>query len=873
MRGLAWVNLMAMAVGLCGASPTHLRVQDSVKQAVLQSGSEVVIVGSWFKGGERYKDPLARVQGASDHDMRVRVPPGTPREEALEQWRRVRQEVERTVRSEFGKDADRILETINVYPPRELMAGVEDAADATRRYRSLGLVPGLGFKGDVRGSIDRKFVEGLYGQGSAAWTQSYENVSGRLIYPGKTADGKALGRAFTSTAESVNLLDAPQELLSAGGLGNTARQWGEHGLDALSEGDARLVAKYLERAERDLSKGARLAMVELPKDVLLEMQSLRQKLRTGENLASLRVRLTAAFDRARSMGQVMSRARTIPGPEQATLRVLLKSQEQGRLGDLVRSAAGKIPLDRVLDGIMLYMGACEISRAAADSDPGSALLAAADFLAPLGPVLAASLAREVLETSRQFGYDLMAASQDAFDLLEGIIAVGGRQTLLGNAYTIDQLVERYREGDEERLRAFIRARCAQATVGTGGQDVGVEESLYRRCMPVLMRAWLARRAQMGNEVIALRDAYLRMDLRLAQESLSPAQGTRPAQVSLRVQMPKSRALEAPPRMRELLRKLYGAGGYFVDIQDVWSPSPLRADERSLTATFALPKGSLSVGFTRTLKLGGPALPATSPLVSRRSLFAGLDVEPATDSTSPAPPQGGGGWVLEQKRQTLVPSTSFGGRCQVCDQVCKSFTEATTERKLTRTYTYKNEASFGRGSLPDTGTVATIQVEPLPERFAPGASVPLVGQFTVVQTGALRDEAQERRRLKPDQMEALLMRCKGIHGDLNRDHYNPEAFSMCILLLSDRALGAGGVKGKLMSRPEIQDAALLVDDPAKQPTLKDYADKTLKRSRKGSESMLAPEGRPGDRWRVVLALGFTDTDPNGKLNVEYTYVFR
>jgi hypothetical protein len=610
-------------------SSSHLRVQEAVKQAVSSSGNEVVIVGSWFKGGDRYKDPLSVLAGASDHDMRVRVPPGMSQEAALARWQQVREEVTRAVRAEFGKDADRILATINVYPPRQLMEGVEDSFDATRRFRQLGAVPGLGFKGSLDGPIEKKFVEGLYGQGSVAWTQSYENVSGRLLYPAPAKTPGVAARVFTSTAESVNLLDAPQELLSAGGLGNTARQWGEHGLDALGEGDARLVAKYLERAERDLGKSARLAMVELPKDALKEIQALKQAVRSGKDLGALRTRLVNAFDRVRVMGQVMSRARTVPGPEQAALRIMLKSQDTGRLGELVRQAAQKVPLDKVLDGIALYLGACEISRAAGAGDPGAVLLGAAQFLAPIGPALAATLAQEVLTSARQFGYDLVANSQDAFDLLEGFFSAEGRADVDSHIYTLDQLVEQFREGDEERLRAFIRARSAQAADRDGTPEPGVAESIYQRCMPVLVRAWQARRAQLANEAIAARDAYLETGIRLTYSPVPAAWDDKAGsgQATIKVSLSDGKQDSALARLRATLQKLYGTGGYFVDVKDTWAPQGrtlnLRGDE--VRMTFRAP-GAHSVQLTRVLEVGGPRMPRQGPLVGKTTRHAYLDVE-------------------------------------------------------------------------------------------------------------------------------------------------------------------------------------------------------------------------------------------------------
>src|ERR1017187_8852991 len=146
----------ALALGLIalscqGQDPTNVRVQNVLKKLVASNNSEVVGLGSWISG-KKYNDPLTG--GASDHDMRLLLPQGTAPENALEEWRATQAKLKEMVKAEFGKDADRVLSTINLYPPTQLVQGVEDGADAAERFIGLQTVPNLGYTGTVDASME-----------------------------------------------------------------------------------------------------------------------------------------------------------------------------------------------------------------------------------------------------------------------------------------------------------------------------------------------------------------------------------------------------------------------------------------------------------------------------------------------------------------------------------------------------------------------------------------------------------------------------------------------------------------------------------------------------------------------------------------------
>ena len=97
---------------------TRKAVAEIVAEAVAETGETIVGCGSWISG-KKYKDPL--LSGTSDHDMRV-VKTGGGDEAAMKSWLNVREKVAAKVRARFGANADKVLRSINIYPPDELMA-------------------------------------------------------------------------------------------------------------------------------------------------------------------------------------------------------------------------------------------------------------------------------------------------------------------------------------------------------------------------------------------------------------------------------------------------------------------------------------------------------------------------------------------------------------------------------------------------------------------------------------------------------------------------------------------------------------------------------------------------------------------------------
>lgn len=610
---------------LLNAQPaaTNLRMQKAVGAAVLKTGEEAVVLGSWVAQNGKYTDPLGLPTGGSDGDLRLRLTKDVPREEALRRWKTFREEVAKAVKAEFGRDAERVLATMNVYPPSQLMGAVEDTADAASRFRELGTVPNLSFTGSANKPLDQALVEGLYGRGSAAWTQQYERTAGKLFFVEK-------GRVFTGTAELVNLIDGAQSF-TAGGLGHTAEQWAEHGAGALALGDGRLVGKYLDRTERDLAKSRSLAGLEPSGPWREELRALREELATNPRaLSRLEPRIAEALRQATQAGQVLARLDGASGAQKAILKSFLRVVEDGRNAPkVINDALLKVPWGRLVEGAMLYVATAEISKAAAEKDLAKALSEASPFLLSLGPATLTMLAQEILTQARAGGYDLVAGYQDAFDLLDGLISMKGFEDAGFDTRTvsIDRLAERYREGQEEVLRSLILNLCSNATTKDGKADAAARDALYARCMPVLLKAWQARREQWRNEAIALKASYGVLPFRLSYEPapvpFAAAKGKALATVSYGFERGSDDRLD---RLRGLLRNLYGAGAYADPVVEWTGGSPGTSMSTSRIFTFDRP-GTYSVSAVRVLRLGGWPAAGGGPLAQQEIRQTGfVDVE-------------------------------------------------------------------------------------------------------------------------------------------------------------------------------------------------------------------------------------------------------
>jgi hypothetical protein len=629
LHRVAWAAVLCLAALSCqGQDPTNVRVQKVLKGLVASNNSEVVGLGSWISG-KKYNDPLAG--GASDHDMRLLLPQGTSPENALEQWRATRASLTERIRAEFGKDADRILGTINLYPPTQLVQGVEDGADAAERFIGYGTVPNLGYTGAVDASMEesmaRKLTEGLYGPGASAFTQDYEESAGRLFY-------SCNGKGVTGMTDLVHETEGVATY-SASGLGNTSLQWVEHAEEAMRNGNGKSLGKYLDRLQRDLLKGRDLARCPITADYLKQLKAAAAALDKDPSAAeAIAGKISGLLERAQIEASLLRQYDDAGEAQQAMLKAALGSLEgSGGIGATLLEAAGRMPVEQLVEGMMAAVTAAEAGASLGAGDSGAAAVSVSQLLLPLGPALMAQLTNQIMDAARDAGFSMAANSQDVSDLLAGIFTAGGSADAEATGYTLDQIVAGF--WTEPQLRAFVEARAQQAAdrgwggTATRASDAGVADAIVQRCYPRILGAWRARRDALTAE-------FKRLEKQLATDSLLVGYAPIPAAITADTPQAKvTVSAQGDPgrgkkidRMKAIATALMGkrARSFWVSVDSYWlGPSDQKevlASSRSFT--FDSP-GTYRVALRSVISSGGLGLPGDSPLATWLQRKAYADV--------------------------------------------------------------------------------------------------------------------------------------------------------------------------------------------------------------------------------------------------------
>lgn len=599
-------------------APTNTRVMDVVKRTVGESGQSIIGLGSWVSG-KKYGDPLKG--GASDHDMRLLLPKGTKPEDALKQWQTVRQKLVTAMKKEFGDEAGKVLATVNLYPPTQLMTDVESPADALETFRRLGVSPKLSFTGPAA-AIPPDAAEGLYGAGASTWTQRYEEAAGRLIYK----DGEAVYSGMTDLTH----LSEGSGTYTTNGMANTARQWAEHAEEALHSGKGDKVAKYLERLERDMMKARDLQRFDIHGAARDEMHVLMQQLRTHpEQLTELGGRVQSVLQRSKLESAVLARVERAGLAQKAVLRVMLDALDtHSVLSQALRDAAEKVPADKLVAGITAFIAVREMSGAAGEGDPAKLLVAAAPWLLPLGPAILMHIAQASIDAAKDAGFALMASSQEPFDLLAGIYTAGGRPDPNGKNYTLDQLVAIYR--DEAKLKNLVfelaqRAADRNAGDATAAADSKVADAIMARCYPVILRAWRAKREALAAEYLDLADTLRSAAPRLRyQPNPAKCDAAGKASVTVTAESSDRQFGSHRDRMLAILQMLYGPG-CIISVTDRWD-SGGKEGSASNQQVYTYTKADVYiVHLAESIVAGGSPLPKNDPLAFNVTLNAEVDI--------------------------------------------------------------------------------------------------------------------------------------------------------------------------------------------------------------------------------------------------------
>lgn len=623
------------------------RVQKVVRKFVAETGHSVTGCGSWISG--------AYNAATSDHDMRLLLPKSAANPGA--QWQQAKSALGRMIREEFGAEAGPILERTNLYAPSQLMGTVLDADDALAVYTKVGEVPNLGFSGKVGPTTPAKYVEGLYGEGSGAFTQFYEQTKGRCFYRAEN------GKAVVGAVDLTHFLDGQRTFTSAG-TANTAIQWGEHCLDELRAGRSDKVLKYLKRLGNDLTKSRELARLGTATLNKAEIAALVTALEGGTPLGQVATRvrqLVASSHMEASTLKAFATAGPVGRLMQRELLVGLENPKGpvGRLlGQIWAQAPNAAQFERIMTAVMVLQAANTTALAAAQGDMGETLMVAGIqslLLKSLPLGLLAELTKAIIDQARAGGIDLVVNRQDAWDLMAGIYTGLGRERDEPDTrfcFTLERLVAECLS--EARLRQVVWTQCQRATnrdiAGAPARDdAAAGDAMLARCYPVILQAWRWQRDQLAAEYLVLAQDVMHAPLALSYQPCPAVWAGQPVEVTVTPGCQDRRFYAKLSRMRRLLTLLSGAGS-FIDESYAWSPVTRSSLEGPRTFRFSKP-GTYTVSVTMTLKPGsGPnPLPDPPAMLAVGTVRSSVEVEVTDPNTAkpepPNPPAATGRWVL------------------------------------------------------------------------------------------------------------------------------------------------------------------------------------------------------------------------------------
>lgn len=484
-------------------------------------GGQVMLkgIGSWVDDRGGFRNPLVGMAGASDLDLTL-VAAGLTPDEAAAFWQRAQVEIRagfRTKLASLGVSAEDVArldrEFLTIYPPSQVMADIADVEDANALFRRLQSWP----KPDQSG-------EGLYGDAARAWTQNYERTSGRVfvVHP-------ASGRLIAGDTSLAHLIEGHGRwsLRSTAGL---AEQLADHIATAMAADDPVAAIKQIRRLAVAMSKARSLGRLppDSTLDLLVASANLGDPAQREIHAARARAWIDAhgrdvvqALDASRGEARVLraladqwggrpipfdriERLMASPSFQALRTKALAWATATGRTAG---AALRALLLTAVAAAATLEAGAL----AGTAADEGLALAGRDAFLLAIRNVnLPAELAEAVLLEARAQGIGLLAGFQDCEDLVAGVFSVKGRERL-GDGYQVDDLARRFayvddvaavveRKAWQAASRGWTSDLSRQQTIVEDQLEQDVAESLTRRCVPPVLRAWDAARRRLLQDV-------------------------------------------------------------------------------------------------------------------------------------------------------------------------------------------------------------------------------------------------------------------------------------------------------------------------------------------------------------------------------------
>jgi len=476
-------------------------MNDAVRQTVKQTGTEAAGVGSWISQA-KYKGPLTG--GTSDHDMRVILTGETDEAKLVQKWKDFQGSLKENIRA-AGRakglsqaEIDKLVGSTNVYPPNQVMAGVENADEAAARFKSLKAAPSLGSEP----------VEGLWGKGAKGYAQHYETKAGRHFF----IDQKS-GRVVAGATDLVHLEEGLDIFTTAGEV-NKGNQWAQKALEKLDAEGAAKASKHVERLRQSLNKARSIERVGMRADYLDDIARGAVK-----DPAAIR----EAVERARRELSLLEKLSREANPGNRELLKGILNENLGKWAKLRGTFwqyAGKVPTDKLLRGLQLfgyYARTHYVAGMAAEDLRSGALAALPElgYIAGLAPGLAMDMAVCTLEAARAGAYNTVAGFQECTSLVEGISMVKGRESE-HKGMTIEQMAQRFPDTPDgrNRMMSFIWYQATNASYREQGgrmvSDPNVARAVYDKCANEIVSRWREQRlAWIGEFNQHYRD-YLRL---------------------------------------------------------------------------------------------------------------------------------------------------------------------------------------------------------------------------------------------------------------------------------------------------------------------------------------------------------------------------
>ena len=496
-------------------------VDQALQDYVRQSGPKlkgVTGVGSWIEG-TRYRNPLISPD-PSDHDM-TPVFDSTDQRYLRKEWKRMQNFMRDDIRQRLLKanpkmssaEMKRVMRSVNIYPPEQLVADVIDEKEAVQRFSKLGAKPNLG------GAP----VEGIWGKAKKPFTQAYAESTGRTYF--KDPSG-VVRKGFTD----LDNLAVGYGKFSLEATNDLCEQFAKKAKLAMAEGRGADALKNLKRLDQYLRKAKNASGLTGFNNMNPE---LLRAITNAEGLDAKDAKTMSSWLRENEglLYKGLNRAddqlmwlKEVAGLDDVAKLEFIKDMSTNKMAKFMswakelqsklNRAAGtgktvmaKVPWNKVFKAAVALGVAIEMYNAASlYQEYGWEGANQSLSLAVINVIPSNILGQVMLDYATSVGYDLMSGSQGCLNLMAGIYEVKGRQHL-AKGEQIKDLAKRC--VDESCVASAVNKHAEEAShkqvakesvAGRKGAKA-IKARLTSQCLPVVLKAWKQARYALVSQVI------------------------------------------------------------------------------------------------------------------------------------------------------------------------------------------------------------------------------------------------------------------------------------------------------------------------------------------------------------------------------------